>query len=76
MGYLPYSDEIEAAIARLRAVADRAVRGRHHVGLRAALPALDRAVPKGGPKTAASCNSSTSPRDDLEVPGEPYTSGR
>jgi hypothetical protein len=44
------------------------------VGLRPRLPALDRAVPQGRPEgPAASCSSSTSPAEDLEIPGEPYT---
>ena len=49
MGYLPYSDEIEAAAGRLREAVDRAPPRRHHLRLRPALPALDRAVPQGRP---------------------------
>ena len=70
MGYLPYDDAVDAAVARLRARADRAPRRRHHVGLRPALPALDRPVPQGRPADRALPRSScTTATDDVEVPG-------
>ena len=75
MGYLPYSDETEAAVARLRAGADRAPRGRHDVGLRPALPALDRAVPQGRPEDRALPADRRRAAANLEVPGEPFTFG-
>ena len=50
MGYLPYSDETEAAVARLRAALMERYQRRHHVGLRPALPALHGAVPQGRPE--------------------------
>ena len=50
MGYLPYSGETEAADRAPARGADRALPGRDHLGLRPALPALDRPVPQGRPE--------------------------
>ena len=49
MGYVKPSEEFDAAIAELRATDPRRDQGRHHVRLRAALPALDGPVPQGRP---------------------------
>ena len=74
MGYLPYDDAIDAAVAELRAALIERSRRRDHVGLRPALPALDRPVPQGRaadralPPARARRGATTSP-----VPGKPYT---
>ena len=67
MGYLPYSAETEAAVARLREAVLRALPRRDDVGLRPALPALDRPVPQGRPEDrplpAARRRARRGPRD-------------
>ena len=76
MGYLPYSAETEAARRAPARGADGALPRGHDVGLRAALPALDRdSSTRAARRPAASCSSSTNPAEDLEIPGEPYTFG-
>ena len=63
-------DEFDAAVAELRAAIRDAHEGDDDVRLRAALPALDGPVPQGRPaRRAASCSSSTTPVDDVEIPG-------
>ena len=71
LAYLPYSDETDAAVRRLRErLITRARRG-DHVRLRPALPALDRPVPQGRPVDGPrSSRSSTAPRPP--GPGESY----
>ncbi len=49
MGYLAPSADFDAAVGELRAADPRRDAGHHDVRLRAALPALDRAVPQGRP---------------------------
>ena len=70
-------DETEAAVARLRERAVRAPPRRHDLGLRPALPALDRAVPQGRPEgRRASCRSSTSRRRTSRSPASRTRSAR
>ena len=74
MGYLPYDDAVDARRRRAARQADRAPRRGDHLGLRPALPALDRPVPQGrARRPGASSSSSTTRTDDLEVPGHGRT---
>jgi glucose-6-phosphate isomerase len=73
MGYLPYSDATEAAVARLRA----ALIERHHVattwGYGPRFLHSTGQFHKGGPKTGRFLQLIDEPAEDLEIPGEPYT---
>jgi glucose-6-phosphate isomerase len=73
MGYLPYSEETEAAVARLR---ERLV-GEHGVattfGYGPRFLHSTGQLHKGGPSTGAFVQIVDEPESDLEVPGEPYT---
>ena len=73
MGYLPYSDETEAAVARLR----DALIERYHVattwGYGPRFLHSTGQFHKGGPKTGRFLQLIDEPAEDLEIPGEPYT---
>jgi glucose-6-phosphate isomerase len=73
MGYLPYSAETEAAIARLR----EAIVERHHVattwGYGPRFLHSTGQFHKGGPKAGRFLQLVDEPAEDLEIPGEPYT---
>jgi glucose-6-phosphate isomerase len=75
MGYLPYSTETEARVARLRA----AVMERYHVattwGYGPRFLHSTGQFHKGGPKTGRFLQLIDNPAEDLEIPGEPYTFG-
>src|SRR5215207_3014438 len=75
MGYLPYSEETEAAVGRLR----EAVIDRHHVattyGYGPRFLHSTGQFHKGGPAVGAFLQIVDEPQEDLEVPGEPYTFG-
>jgi glucose-6-phosphate isomerase len=75
MGYLPYSDATDAAVARLRA----ALIERHHVattwGYGPRFLHSTGQFHKGGPPTGRFLQLIDEPAIDLEVPGEPYTFG-
>jgi glucose-6-phosphate isomerase len=73
MGYLPYSDATEAAVARLR----QTLIERYHVattwGYGPRFLHSTGQFHKGGPKTGRFLQLIDEPAEDLEVPGEPYT---
>jgi glucose-6-phosphate isomerase len=73
MGYLPYSEETEAAISRLR----EALIERFHVattwGYGPRFLHSTGQFHKGGPKTGRFLQLIDDPGEDLEIPGEPYT---
>ena len=73
MGYLPYSAETEAAVARLR----EALIERYHVattwGYGPRFLHSTGQFHKGGPKTGRFLQLIDEPAEDLEIPGEPYT---
>ena len=73
MGYLPYSDETDAAVARYR---ERLVR-EHHVattfGYGPRFLHSTGQLHKGGPNTGAFIQIVHEPGTDFEVPGEPFT---
>jgi transaldolase / glucose-6-phosphate isomerase len=75
MGYVPYSDAVEAGAARYR---ERVVRG-HHVattfGYGPRFLHSTGQFHKGGPTVGAFLQIVDEPQEDLEVPGEPYTFG-
>ena len=75
MAYVPYADAVEAGAARLR---ERAVR-EHHVattfGYGPRFLHSTGQFHKGGPSVGAFVQIVDEPREDLEVPGEPYTFG-
>jgi glucose-6-phosphate isomerase/transaldolase/glucose-6-phosphate isomerase len=75
MGYLPYSGETEAAIARLRT----ALIERFHVattwGYGPRFLHSTGQFHKGGPRTGRFLQLIDVPASDLEVPGEPFTFG-
>ncbi len=75
MGYLPYSAETEAAIARLR----DALIERHHVattwGYGPRFLHSTGQFQKGGPKVGRFLQLIDEAAGDLEVPGEPFTFG-
>jgi glucose-6-phosphate isomerase len=75
MGYLPYSTETEARVARLRA----AVMERYHVattwGYGPRFLHSTGQFHKGGPKTGRFLQLIDTPAEDLEIPGEAYTFG-
>jgi glucose-6-phosphate isomerase len=75
MGYLPYSDETEAAVARLRA----SLIERHGVattwGYGPRFLHSTGQFHKGGPKTGRFLQVVDEPHEDLDVPGEPFTFG-
>ena len=75
MGYLPYSDETEARVARLRA----AMMERYQVattwGYGPRFLHSTGQFHKGGPKTGRFLQLIDTPAEDLEIPGEPYTFG-
>ena len=75
MGYLPYSDETEAAVARLRA----ALIERHGVattwGYGPRFLHSTGQFHKGGPKVGRFLQIVDEPQQDLEVPGESFTFG-
>jgi glucose-6-phosphate isomerase len=72
MGYLPYSDETDAAVARLR---ERLVR-EHHVattfGYGPRFLHSTGQLHKGGPSTGLFVQIVHDPGTDFDVPGEPY----
>jgi transaldolase/glucose-6-phosphate isomerase len=76
LAYLPYSDETEAAVARLR---ERVIR-EHHVattfGYGPRYLHSTGQLHKGGPPVGAFLEIVDEPAGDVEVPGEPYTFGR
>ena len=73
MGYLPYSEATEAAVARLRA----ALMERHHVattwGYGPRFLHSTGQFHKGGPPIGRFLQLIDEPAADLEVPGEPYS---
>jgi transaldolase / glucose-6-phosphate isomerase len=73
MGYLPYSEETESAVAGLRA----ALMERHQVattwGYGPRFLHSTGQFHKGGPKTGRFLQLVDEPREDLEIPGEPFT---
>ena len=73
MGYLPYPEETEAAIGRLR----EALIERFHVattwGYGPRFLHSTGQFHKGGPKTGRFLQLIDEPSEDLEIPGEPYT---
>jgi hypothetical protein len=73
MGYLPYSDATEAAIARLRA----ALVETHHVattwGYGPRFLHSTGQFHKGGPPVGRFLQLIDEPSTDLEIPGEPYS---
>jgi glucose-6-phosphate isomerase/transaldolase/glucose-6-phosphate isomerase len=75
MGYLPYSDETEAEIARARA----SLVERYHVattwGYGPRFLHSTGQFHKGGPKTGRFLQIVDEITDDLDVPGEPFTFG-
>ena len=75
MGYLPYSDQTEDAVAGLRA----AVMERYKVattwGYGPRFLHSTGQFHKGGPKTGRFLQLVDEPTGDLEIPGEPYTFG-
>ena len=75
MGYLPYADETEAAVARLRI----ALMQRFHVattwGYGPRFLHSTGQFHKGGPKTGRFLQLVDEPTEDLEIPGESYTFG-
>jgi len=75
MAYLPYSEAAEAGAARLRgrAVTEHGVATTFGYGPRF-LHSTGQ-FHKGGPSTGAFVQVLDEPREDLEVPGEPYTFG-
>jgi glucose-6-phosphate isomerase/transaldolase/glucose-6-phosphate isomerase len=75
MGYLPYSDETDAAVARLRErlVTEHGVATTFGYGPRF-LHSTGQ-LHKGGPTTGAFVQIVDEPSGDVEVPGEPYTFG-
>ena len=75
MGYVPYGDEAEAAIAALRArvVEQHGVATTFGYGPRF-LHSTGQ-LHKGGPSTGAFVQIVDEPQVDTEVPGEPYTFG-
>jgi glucose-6-phosphate isomerase len=72
MGYLPYSDEIEAAVARYRErlVTEHGVATTFGYGPRF-LHSTGQ-LHKGGPKTGAFIQIVHEPSTDFQVPGEPF----
>jgi transaldolase / glucose-6-phosphate isomerase len=75
MGYLPYSPETDAAVARLRAriVREHGVATTFGYGPRF-LHSTGQ-LHKGGPATGAFVQIVDEPATDLEIPGDPYTFG-
>jgi glucose-6-phosphate isomerase len=73
MGYLPYSADTEAAVARLR----QAVIERYHVattwGYGPRFLHSTGQFHKGGPKAGRFLQLIDEPTEDLEIPGEPYS---
>jgi glucose-6-phosphate isomerase/transaldolase/glucose-6-phosphate isomerase len=73
MGYLPYDDAIDAAVARLRA----AILTRYQVattwGYGPRFLHSTGQYHKGGPPVGAFVEVIDEPTVDIEVPGEPYT---
>jgi transaldolase/glucose-6-phosphate isomerase len=76
MGYLPYSAETDAAVARLRAriVSEHGVATTFGYGPRF-LHSTGQ-LHKGGPPNGAFVQIVDEPRTDVEIPGEPYTFGK
>jgi glucose-6-phosphate isomerase len=75
MGYLPYSDEAEAAVARLRAKVMERSKVATTWGYGPRFLHSTGQFHKGGPKTGRFLQLVDEPSEDLEVPGEPYTFG-
>ena len=75
MGYLPYSDETAAAVARLRAAAMERYKVATTWGYGPRFLHSTGQFHKGGPKTGRFLQLTDEPAEDLEVPGEPYTFG-
>ncbi len=75
MGYVPYSDETDKAVARLREriVSEHGVATTFGYGPRF-LHSTGQ-FHKGGPPTGAFVQIVDEPATDVEVPGEPYTFG-
>jgi transaldolase / glucose-6-phosphate isomerase len=73
LGYVPYSDETDAAVARFRAklITEHGVATTFGYGPRY-LHSTGQ-FHKGGPPTGAFVEIVDEPHGDLEVPGEPYT---
>jgi hypothetical protein len=73
MGYLPYSSDTEAAIARLR----EAILAKFHVattwGYGPRFLHSTGQLHKGGPKTGRFLQLIDEPKQDLEIPGEDFT---
>jgi glucose-6-phosphate isomerase/transaldolase/glucose-6-phosphate isomerase len=75
MGYLPYSDEAEAAVARVRAAAMERYKVATTWGYGPRFLHSTGQFHKGGPKSGRFLQLVDEPAEDLEVPGEPYTFG-
>jgi len=75
MGYLPYSSETEAAVARLR----QKLIAEHHVattwGYGPRFLHSTGQFHKGGPKTGRFLQIIDEPQQDLEIPGEQFSFG-
>ena len=75
LGYLPYSDELDAAIDELRVAIRGATGAAVDVRVRPAVPALDRPGAQGrSPDRPVPAARQRADRD-VEIPGEPYTFG-
>ena len=75
MGYLPYSQEIEAEIARVREAIQREYKVATTWGYGPRFLHSTGQFHKGGPKTGRFLQIVDEPAEDLEIPGEAFTFG-
>ncbi len=73
MGYLPYLDETDAAVARLRAALIERFQVATTFGYGPRFLHSTGQFHKGGPKVGRFLQLVDDPQGDIEIPGEPYT---
>jgi glucose-6-phosphate isomerase len=75
MGYLPPSDELDAAVAELRTVIRSATGAAVTFGYGPRFLHSTGQLHKGGPPTGRFLQLTSDPEQDVAIPGEPYTFG-
>jgi glucose-6-phosphate isomerase/transaldolase/glucose-6-phosphate isomerase len=76
LGYLPYSDELDGAIAELRSLIRAATGAAVTFGYGPRFQHSTGQEHKGGPPTGRFLQLVNEPRRDVAIPGESYTFGR
>jgi hypothetical protein len=75
LAYLGPDAELAAVLQEFRRACPRSNRRRHDVWIRTTLSALDRPAAQGWPNTGVFLLITASPRQDVPIPGDPFSFG-